>query len=240
VGLSPGGGSLSALSGAIVGALKNPANAAAGNSGITLPSGFANANNIPTTTDGHIDYSQLPAPPQATPPPVLPQFTSSNDPNVADSLALEQQGLGQLDAALKSAREKAIIGFGDPSLANEAGFGLDPQAGAFAQQNYLSGNSTLSRLDKQHTLARQAVINQLASHGILNSGDLGYQEGNADQNYGNQVYDAKNSILDYLSNLLSSYNQNRTNLHQATIAARQNALNAFASNPDAYAQFFGG
>lgn len=162
------------------------------------------------------------------------------DPNVLASLALQQQGLSQLDANLKNARERAIIQFGDPALASEAGFGLDPQAGAFAQQNYMSGNAQLSRLDKQHDLARQAIINRLAAHGILQSGDLGYQEGQENQSYGNQVYDARQSVLDYLAGLMNTYNQQRQALSQSVIGARQQAIQNFLSNPDAYTAAFGG
>jgi hypothetical protein len=180
------------------------------------------------------DFNGFPDPP--APPP---QFNGSTDPNVLASLALEQQGLGQLDAGLKSARERAIISFGDPSLADEAGFGIDPQAGAFAKQNYLSGNATLARIDKSHELARQAVINRLVSHGLLKSGDLGYGESEADSQYGNNVYDAKQQLLDYLANLFGSYNDKRTTLQQSTLNARMNAINQFLSNPDAYGAAYG-
>lgn len=169
-----------------------------------------------------------------------PNSTVETDPGVLSALALQQMGYAQGDAGLKSARERTIINFGDPALASEAGFGLDPQAGAFAQQNYLSGNATLARLDKQHTLARQAVINALASHGILNSGDLGYQEGQADSAYGNTVYDAKQSVLDQLAGLFSTYLDRRTALDTQVQNARLAKIQNFLSNPDAYANAFGG
>lgn len=172
-------------------------------------------------------------------PPSQPSFNGSSDPNVLAALALEQQGLSQLDSSLKSARERAIISFGDPALAEQAGFGLDPQAGAFARQNYLSGNATLARLDKQHELARRAVINRLVGRGLLRSGDLGYGEQEADAGYGNQVYDAKQQLLDYLSNLFNTYNEKRQGLSQNVLSARLSALQNFLSNPDGYAGLYG-
>jgi hypothetical protein len=147
----------------------------------------------------------------------------STDPGVLGAQNTEHLGLSQLDSALKAARERAIINFGDPALATEAGFGLDPQAGAFARQNYLSGNAGLARLDKAHELARKAVVDRLVGHGILNSGDLGYQTGQADQTYGQQVYDARHSILDYLSSLYQKSLDSRQSLRNSLLDAYNGA-----------------
>lgn len=184
-------------------------------------------------------------PPGALPPPGDgPNFNLQNligtFPGVNDSLALEQQGISQLDANLNAARQQAIIGFGDPALAGLAGFGLDPQAGAFAQQNYLSGNSTLARLDKQHKLGAQSVINQLVSHGLLNSGDLGYGEGQENQAYGNNVYDAQQSVLQQLAGLYNNYLTSRYGLESNANSAQLQALQSFLANPDAYATLLSG
>lgn len=184
-------------------------------------------------------------PPGALPPPGDgPNFNLQNligsFPGVNDSLALEQQGISQLDANLNAARQQAIIQFGDPALAQLAGFGLDPQAGAFAQQNYLSGNSTLARLDKQHQLGARAVINQLVSHGLLNSGDLGYGEGQENQAYGNNVYDAQQSVLQQLAGLYNNYLTSRYGLESNANSAQLQALQSFLANPDAYATLLSG
>jgi hypothetical protein len=114
------------------------------------------------------------------------------------------------DAWLREMARNAIIGFGDSTLAGMAGFGFDPQDAAFAKQSYLSGNATLARLDKAHDLQRKAIINRLASHGILNSGDLGYLEGEEGQQYGNQLYDARSSLLRYLTGLYSQSASSKT------------------------------
>lgn len=176
--------------------------------------------------------------PNLTQPPQS-QFGLDTDPNVITARALEQMGYGQLDAGLKAARERAIYQFGDPSLADEAGFGLDPQAGAFARQNYLSGNATSARLDKQHELARQAIINNLAARGILFSGDTGYLQGEENRNYGNESYDARQKVLDYLASLFGDYNDKRSGLTQNTQNARLAAITNYLQNPDAYTNAFG-
>lgn len=142
--------------------------------------------------------------------------------------------MGQLDSQLKAARERSIIDFGDPSLAATAGFGLDPSAAAFAQQNYKAGNSVLSRLDKSHDQMRKAVIDRLAAHGIINSGELGYGTGQADEQYGNQVYDARKQLLDYLNGVTSSDLQGRQQLHQSVIDALRGSYNTFLEHPEVF------
>jgi hypothetical protein len=157
---------------------------------------------------------------------VPPSFDFTTDPGYMMALSNQQMGNTQLDAALKSQREQAIINFGDPSLASMAGFGMDPQAAAFAQQNYISGNSTLSKLDKAHKDARTAVINHLAGTGLLFSGDTGYQGGQADSTYGHNVYDARHAVLDALTGManqnMAGKQANNNQLTQALMAAYQN------------------
>jgi hypothetical protein len=151
-------------------------------------------------------------------------WSFDTDPGYQMALAQEQAGLSSVDANEKAARERAIIGFGDPALADLAGFGLDPQAADFARQNYLSGNATLSRLDKEKDDKRRAIINALAGHGILESGDLGYQEGQASLTYGQNVYDARNKVLDYLRQVDQDAQDRKNALRQSVVAALQNAF----------------
>jgi hypothetical protein len=150
---------------------------------------------------------------------------------------LENQGIGSLDAWLKSAREQAIIASGDPGLAGMAGFGLDPQAGVFAQQNYLSGNADLARVDRAKKLAHQAIINKLASHGLLRSGELGYQEGQSNIDFGNQEYDVRQGVLQKLADFMKQYLDQKQALKQSTLGAYQQAYQNAATNPDLLASF---
>lgn len=157
-----------------------------------------------------------------------------SNPGYQDAIAREQLGLSQSNAALNNLIQQRIISYGDPALASMAGFGLDPQAAAFARQNYISGNAQLARLDKAHQQNLRNVINTLAAHGILNSGDTGYQTGQEDSAYGNNVYDAQQAaladILGYRNNTLSQQQQ----LHQSVIDALQNAYNTYVQNPQFY------
>jgi hypothetical protein len=196
-----------------------------------MPSGANPAGNAPPGYTG-------PVPPQGQAP--NPFSSIDTFPGVANAQALENMGIGQNDAALRSQIQQAIINFGDPALAQMAGFGLDPQAGAFAQQNYLSGNSTLARLNHQHSLAAQSIVNQLAAHGILNSGDLGYREGQENQGYGNTVYDAQQSVLGQIAQWMSDNQQRAQGLHQHTSDAWMQAYNDYINNPDAFAGMFSG
>lgn len=185
-----------------------------------------------TITPGVGLMGAVPSSGPTAPKPPAPYMT---DPGYVNATALEQLGISQTDAGLKAARERAIIQFGDPSLAAFAGFGLDPQAAAFARQNYLSGDATLARIDKNREAQRRAVINRLAGHGLLNSGDLGYGIGEADTSYGNQVYDARQSVLDYLSGLTQQNLNQKLGLHQSVNDAISTAFQRFLDHPDAYA-----
>jgi hypothetical protein len=161
------------------------------------------------------------------------------DPGVLGARAAENLGLPSIDAQTNSLVAQRLAQYGDPLFASQAGFGLDPQAAAFARQNYLSGNAELSRIDKSHQLARQAIINQLASHGILFSGDTGYKTGLEDQGYGNNVYDAQQRVLADLLGYRTSGISQKSALTAATTAARENAWTNYVNNPQAYAGLLG-
>lgn len=149
----------------------------------------------------------------------------NTDPGIQDAQNQASSIQKQIDDWLRESASQAVIKFGDPALAGMAGFGMDPQAGTFAQQNYLSGNADLARLDKSRDLARKAVIDRLASHGILNSGDLGYGEQQANSTYGNQVYDARSALLTYLRSLQSQALGQKSNASQLVANAKNTAYN---------------
>lgn len=166
--------------------------------------------------------------------------TPAMDPQVLINQLLERMGIGSIDKQLQADREKALIAWGDPALASQAGFGMDPQAGVFAQQNYLSGNAGLARLDKNRDLAKKAVINRLAAKGTLRSGDLGYLNQQEDQNYGNQRYDATQQLLTYLTQVAQQAQERKNALRQSVINSVMQAYQNYAQNPQAYMSLFGG
>jgi hypothetical protein len=172
-------------------------------------------------------------PPAQDPSRVSP-FDS--DPGYAGAKAAENLGIPSIENQLKNLISQRIVAYGDPALAAQAGFGLDPQAAAFARQNYLSGNGQLARLDKAHEQARRAIINQLAAHGLIDSGDTGYQIGNADQSYGNQVYDAQQQALADILGYRNDAQSREDALRNAKVAALENAFTNYSNNPAAYGQ----
>lgn len=191
----------------------------------------------------------LPAAPAEAPPAEAPQdqpgpspvaaALASNpfqtDPGYLAALAAEQAGSQQLDAALKAAREQAIVQFGDPSLAQAGGFDLDPLTAAAAQQNTQAGNSTLAQLQRQRDLNQQTIQNQLAAHGIIRSGDLGYKTGQNQQNYGTELYNAQQGVLSGLAGQAQNTLAQKQGLRGSTTQALTSAYNTYVQNP----QFWG-
>lgn len=125
---------------------------------------------------------------------------------------------------MDSLTKQRLIALGDPSLAGK--YGLDP---AMIQANYNSGNAQLARLDQTHNQNLQAIISRLAAHGILFSGDTGYQTNQEDRSYGNSRYDATQAaladILGYSQNALQQQQQYQQGVSTALENAYQNYLN---------------
>lgn len=144
------------------------------------------------------------------------------DPGVLGARSAYNSGVTSLDAWLRQARAGAFVNFGDPNMAIP-GLDVDPNTMEMARQNYKSGNSILSRLDLGHTNAARGIVNYLAGRGIINSGDLGYREGQENQTYGNNVYDAKRSLLDSLNQYQQNYLDRKNSLQSAITNALQSA-----------------
>ena len=189
--------------------------------GLAPPPGAANGLTMTIPSPSSPDTSASPAPSTGSP------FDS--DPGYAGARAAEQLGIPSINTAMNNLISQRIAAYGDPSFASQAGFGLDPQAAAFARQNYLTGNADLARIDRSHQQARQQIINRLAGHGLLFSGDTGYQTGQEDQGYGNNVYDAQQKvladILGYRQGALGQTQGLRQNSQQALAQAWQNYIN---------------
>lgn len=207
----------------------NPGFSPPGSSG---PTGPASPPTYQGGTTPPVPVPQVPEPPKPT--------IADTDPQVLINKLLEQLGIGTIDSNLKALRERAIINWGDPALAAMAGFGLDPQAGAFAQQNYLSGNAALAKINKQHDLNSKAIVNRLASRGLLRSGDLGYQKGQEDQAYSSNQYEGRQAILDYLTKIAQDAQDRKNALRQSVIQSVMAAYQNMAQNPAQYATWFGG
>lgn len=159
------------------------------------------------------------------------QNVFSSDPGVAYALQQEQAGIPRITSQLASLVAQRIANYGDPSIAAMAGFGLDPQSAAFAKQNYLSGNAELARIDTAHKQNLQRVINTLAGHGLVFSGDTGYQTGLEDRNYGNTVYDAQQKALSDVLGLIQNSESQKQQLENNLTNAYEQAYQTYVSNP---------
>lgn len=162
-------------------------------------------------------------------------FNYNTDPGYQAALAAEQTGSASADAMLKQRVADIMVAFGDPTWAANAGFGLDPQAAAAAQANYKSGNSALSRLEHSRDLQKMQIINSLASHGLVFSGALGFQEGENERSFGNARYDAQQQALGAVRGYQDQSLQQKQALRQAVIDSMQNAYRNYLDNPWAYA-----
>lgn len=193
----------------------------------------------PSVRDGSIEsYANQPATAAAADPAAAAggdQNPFLSNPGYLAALAAEQSGSQQADAALRAAQEAAIVGYGDPSIAAALGLGsVSDNTAAAARANYLAGNSSLARLDKQKSTNEQGNVNNLAAHGILFSGELGYQAGQIGKNYGNAVYDTQQQLL---AGLTAAQQQNlaaKAGLHSQTIGALTGAYDTMVANPGYY------
>ena len=178
-----------------------------------------------------------PSTPQAAagvPAPVaqaMAQNPFETDPGFLAALAAEQAGTQQLDAALRAAQMQAIVQFGDPGLAQQAGFSLDPATAAMAQQNTQAGNSTVAQLGRQRDLNQQGIQNQLAAHGMIFSGDLGYRTGQNQQAYGQELYNQSQGVLQSLAGLSRDNLAQKQGLRSGTVGALTSAYAGAVENP---------
>lgn len=180
-----------------------------------------------------------PPAPAATPTSSVPsggygggssQSFYTSDPGYLAALMAQTTGDAQIRQLLNTEIARAIVGYGDPSLAKQAGFDLGSQAAAEARQNYLAGNSTLAQLDKSHTLALQNIVNQLAGRGILFSGENGYQHGQEDQAYGNNVYNAQQAVLNAILGYRQTAMQQEQGLQSQVVSSLENAYNNYLNS----------
>lgn len=179
----------------------------------------------------------IPAVPPVVSTPASNPYDLANDPGYQLSLGQYNAGVSQLGGGLREAVAQALIRFGDRSMVGQgsdflkkAGLELDPQTLAAIDANYKSGNSTLAQIDHAHELRRNGIVNNLAGRNIINSGETGYQQGEENRGYGNGLYNARNSLLDMLSQGYQSYLDRKASLQagvtNALMQAYQNSVNA--------------
>ena len=162
-------------------------------------------------------------------------FDFNTDPGYLAALAAQQAGAAQADAALRAARESALVNFGDPSLAGAFGIDdLSPLTAAMAQQATTSGVSTLAQLQRQRDQGQQNIVNSLAAHGLIRSGDLGWRTGQNQQDYGTALYNAQQGVLNSLAESARNTALQKQGLATNTVSALTGAYNTYVANPDYY------
>src|SRR3990172_1534950 len=94
-----------------------------------------------------------------------------------------------------------------------------------AKQNTEAGMSTLARIQHAADLARRNQINDLASRGMLQSGETGYQLGELGLQRQQTEYDSRKQLLEYLSGVQAALTQagfqTQAGLGQAAFDATQ-------------------
>jgi hypothetical protein len=162
-------------------------------------------------------------------------FDFNTDPGYLAALAAEQAGSAQLDAAERAARISALVNFGDPGLAQAFGVGdVDPLTAAMAQQNTQAGTSTLAQLQRQRDLTQASTVNQLAAHGLIRSGDLGWRTGQNAQDYATSLYNAQQGVLGSLADVARQTATQKQQLQSNTVGALTSAYNTYVANPQYY------
>lgn len=163
-----------------------------------------------------------------------PTSAYQQDPGVAAANAQREQGLAALDAAMKAARSREIIAWGDPLLASQAGFTVDEATAALAAQNYAAGLSYKARLDRASKLRRKALLNRLAGRGVLFSGGFGV--GTSDENLlaAQETYDASEAVLGRLRQIAENDIRGRMALNQGVTQALIDAYRFYAEHPEMY------
>lgn len=109
---------------------------------------------------------------------------------------------------------QAFINFG------EAPAGYESLVGDAAANNPFSALAQLQRAYEQNT---RNTKNQLASRGILQSGETGYQLGNENRDYLQNQYEARQQLLDFLNGVEAAFASNEQNRSNELIQAGQQA-----------------
>lgn len=161
--------------------------------------------------------------------PLYSQFTNFTLPSLLSQAQGNQQQ--QTRAALQQ--------FGEiPDLTSAiSGLGLNPSSSLYsmifgdidqptrdaAASLTKSGLSTTAGLDKQHATDIQGLLDSMASRGTVQSGGTGVGLGQADQTYNQNEYNARTSLLQYLTGIQSAFNQAQQSAYQQQSQAATDA-----------------
>jgi hypothetical protein len=196
---------------------------------------------LPSKVSGSATYSKRPW--SASPAPVSGALASNpfqTDPGYLSALAAEQTGSQQADAALRAAQEQAIVQFGDPSLAQAAGLNVNPLTAQAAQANTQAGTSTVAGYQRTRDDNQQSILDTLAAHGMLASGQTGYATLRNQQAYGRDVAGGLQSALAGLNTAQATDVSTKQGLHSDVTQALVGAYNTYVQNPQLWGAATGG
>ncbi len=128
-----------------------------------------------------------------------------NSPGYQSWLASRNSRLGNLATNRAAAIRQLVLQYGGIPKGLQDSFGdLRPQDIAAAQGNQFGIMQQIARQDAE---GRNNMHRSLAARGVLQSGDLGYGEGQADLARGSAEYDAGQQFFNILNQALQGYTQ---------------------------------
>lgn len=195
----------------------------AGGGGISAPPAYS----APTPTNPNaalqiVNQANQQQQASTAPPPPTPSETAwteylTTDPFYSQTVG-QLSAAGQTDAAERARRiQQMLVQFGDAS--GFTGDDITQTVRDLASENTSAGLSTLARLRKSASDARQRAINQLAARGILQSGETGYQTGELALQAQQAEFDARNSVLDQFAQAQYGFNSSEIQRQLARISA---------------------
>lgn len=211
------------------------------------PLGYAGVGRTPNgslygTIQGQQDPIAPPAPAQTLPGLTTPQYqallTEAMKPY--QDAYNQQHTMGLED--LNTARKRAIASFGVvPSWSKDFLSSLNASGAApdinsvltdevrqLAEKNTGDGLSTTALLDKANRQANAGITNNLASRGMLQSGELGYQTNEQAQAYKQAYSEATGKLNDYLAGVAKAYADAENARNEKLLAAQETAAQSVA------------
>lgn len=140
----------------------------------------------------------------------------TGDPLYQQMLAdLTAQSVGDR-AGLRSARQRAVINFGEVPdfqsldqglIGSDFASDIDDTTRQLASKNTSEGLSVAARIQKAYQDQLRSMRNSLAARGALRSGEFGHQLGEGQQKLKEAQYDSRENLLQFLSNYQAGFQQ---------------------------------
>lgn len=168
--------------------------------------------------------------PQPAPAPVNPLAGILSNPLVVQAGIDKERANKNANDALRTQRSEALINYGSPELANlpQIRNTVNENTAASAAANQYS---TLANLGYQNEQGKRALLNMLAGHGLLHSGDLGHRQGEQARAFGQANYDATQQLLAQLNGYLNQYLGSEQSANQGYTNALLNSFGQYGQNP---------